>query len=445
MNVVEEKIDDLNAILRVSVSPSDYSEKVEKTLNDYRKKANIPGFRPGKIPTAVVKKKYGRAILSEELNKLVNQSLNDFIRTNNLNVLGNPLPKTDEPIKGDFVNPQEFEFAFEIGLAPEFEVNLSKKNAFDFLKIDISEEMLDKEIENLARRYGSLVSAEKVGGKDMVLGTFSQIRGDITHTSTISVEYINDEAVKNQFVGQTIGTVVVVDPIKVSKGIDDLAAMLGVSKETAEALTGDFEFKITEIKTMIPAAVDQALFDKLFGEGQLNSEAELRAKISDDLTQMFQNDSDRVFSQKVTTELIENTKVDLPEEFLKKWILASSEKEITQAELDADFGNYTKSLKWQLIQNKLTKENGIKVDNAEVIDYTKQLLVNQYAQYGIPAPEDKDLEDRAKTVLQNKEEASKIFDNVFGIKMLHFFKETVQLKEKILPYEQFVEAAYGKK
>jgi trigger factor len=152
-----------------------------------------------------------------------------------------------------------------------------------------------------------------------------------------------------------------------------------------------------------------------------------------------------VFSQKVTAELIENTKVDLPEEFLKKWILASSEKEITQAELDADFGNYTKSLKWQLIQNKLTKKNGIKVDNAEVIDYTKQLLVNQYAQYGIPAPEDKDLEDRAKTVLQNKEEASKIFDNVFGIKMLHFFKETVQLNEKILPYEQFVEAAYGKK
>jgi trigger factor len=353
MNVVEEKIDDLNAILRVSVSPSDYSEKVEKTLNDYRKKANIPGFRPGKIPTAVVKKKYGRAILSEELNKLVNQSLNDFIRTNNLNVLGNPLPKTDEPIKGDFVNPQEFEFAFEIGLAPEFEVNLSKKNTFDYLKMDVSEEMLDKEIENLARRYGSLVSAEKVGDKDMVLGTFSQIGGEITHTSTISVEYISDEAVKKQFVGQTIGTVVVVDPVKVSKGADDLAAMLGISKETAETLTGDFEFKITEIKTMIPAAVDQALFDKLFGEGQLNSEAELRAKISDDLTQMFQNDSDRVFSQKVTTELIENTKVDLPEAFLKKWILASSEKEITQAELDADFGNYTKSLKWQLIQNKL--------------------------------------------------------------------------------------------
>ena len=170
MNVVEEKIDDLNAVLRVQIAPEDYAEKVSKTLNTYRKQANIPGFRPGKIPIGVIQKKYGKSILAEELNKVVNESLNDFIRTNNLNILGNPLPKYDEEVKGDFNNPTDFEFTYEIGVAPEFSVDLSEKTKIDYLKVDVSKEMLDKEVENLARRYGSLISAEVVGEADMVLG-----------------------------------------------------------------------------------------------------------------------------------------------------------------------------------------------------------------------------------------------------------------------------------
>jgi len=443
MNVVEEKIDDLNAILRVTITPEDYSEKVDKTLNDYRKQANIPGFRPGKIPLSLIKKKYGKAILAEELNKVVNESLNDFITTNQLNVLGNPLPKTDEEVKGDFTNPTEFEFAYEIGIAPEFEVKLSKKNKFDYLKVAISDEMLDKEVENLAKRYGTLTPADKAGEKDMVLGEFVQKDGEIKNTSTISLEFVTDEAVKNTLVGQKVGTVLSIDPRTVSKGDDDMASMLAISKEEAVALSGEFDFTITEIKTMIPAAVDQALFDKLFGEGAVKSEDELRAKISDDLTRMFGNDADRLFSQKISDTLIEKTEFELPEDFLKRWILATSEKEITTEEIDADFENYKKSLKWQLIQNKLIKENDIKVENQEIVEYTKGLLVNQFAQYGMPAPEDKELEEQAKSVLQNKEEANKIYDNVYGVKMLNFFKESVKLNEKAMPYEDFIKEAYG--
>lgn len=443
MNVVEERIDDLNAILRVQITPEDYAEKVSKTLNTYRKQANIPGFRPGKIPMGVIQKKYGKSILAEELNKVVNESLNDFIRTNNLNILGNPLPKYDEEVKGDFNNPTDFEFTYEIGVAPEFSVDLSEKTKIDYLKVDVSKEMLDKEVENLARRYGSLISAEVVGEADMVLGEFSQKEGEIKNTSTISIEFIADEATKKQFVGQKVGAVITIEPIKVSKGIDDMAAMLAISKEEAEALTGDFDFTISEIKTMIPAAIDQALFDKLFGEGNVNSEDELREKIATDLERMFGNDSDRIFSQTISEKLIESTSFNLPEDFLKRWIMATSEKKISKEELDRDFDSYLKSLKWQLIQNKLVKDNGIKVENAEMINYTKGLLANQFAQYGIPAPEDSALEEQAKTVLQNREEADKIYENVYGSKMINFFKNTVKLNEKVLAYDDFIKQAYG--
>lgn len=443
MNVVEEKIDDLNAVLRVTITPEDYAEKVNKTLNDYRKQANIPGFRPGKIPLSLIKKKYGKAVLAEELNKVVNQSINDFITTNQLNVLGNPLPKADEEVKGDFANPSEFEFAYEIGVAPEFKVNLSKKNKFDYLKVDISDEMLDKEVENLAKRYGSLVAAEEAGEKDMVLGEFAQVEGDIKNTSTVSLEFISDEDVKKEFVGQKVGAVLTIDPKKVSKGEEDMAAMLAISKEEAATLEGDFQFTITEIKTMVPAAIDQALFDKLFGEGTIKTEDELRERISADLERMFSNDSDRVFSQTISDTLIEKTDFELPEAFLKRWIMASSEKEITTEELDAEFDNYKKSLKWQLIQNKLIRENDIKVESEEVVNYTKGLLANQFTQYGMPAPEDAELETQAKEVLKNRDEANKIYDNVYGAKMLTFFKETVKLNEKSLSYDDFVKEVYG--
>ncbi len=443
MNVVEEKIDDLNAILRVTITPEDYSENVNKVINDYRKQANIPGFRPGKIPVSLIKKKYGKSILAEELNKMVNQSINDFITTNKLNVLGNPLPKADEEVKGDFANPEEFEFAYEIGVAPEFDVKLSKSNKFDYLKVEVSDEMLDKEVDNLAKRYGTLVAAEEAGENDMVLGEFTQVGGEIKNTSTISLEFIEDAEAKKMLVGQKPGTTLTVDPRKVSKGTEDMASMLAISPEEAETLEGEFEFNITEIKTMVPAAVDQALFDKLFGEGAVKSEEELREKISGDLERMFGNDSDRLFSQKISDALIEKTSFELPDEFLKRWIMASSEKEISKEEIDADFENYKKSLKWQLIQNKLIKENDIKVENEEILEYTKGLLINQFAQYGMPAPEEDVLNEQARNVLQNKEEANKIYDNVYGVKMLNFFKNTVKLNEKSMPYDDFIKVAYG--
>ncbi|MBI3136640.1 MAG: trigger factor [Bacteroidetes bacterium] len=449
MNVVEEKIDNLNAVLRVKISKEDYAEKVEKTLNDYRKQAAIPGFRPGKTPISLIKKKYGKAILAEELNKAVNQSLYDFIRNNNLQVLGNPLPKQDEEVKGDFENPTDFEFAYEIGMSPDFSLNLDKA-AFDYLKIDISTEMLDKEVENLARRYGKLVSAETVGERDMVLGKFTELDGDkpkeggISNTSTISMEFIADSAAKKSLMGAKAGDEFVLDPKDVSKGSTDMAAMLAIKKEEAEELNSLFNFTITEIKQMIPAEINQELFDKLFGEGNVKSEEEMRSKIADDLNRMFSGDSDRVFNNALSKHLIEETKIDLPESFLKRWIAATSKEEITPEKVEQDFEGYRNGLKWQLIQNKLIKENDVKVEPQDAINYVKSMMVNQYAQYGIPAPADAELDKYAKNALSNQEEANRIYDNLYQGKIFTLLKGMVKLNDKVLSYEKFIEEAYGK-
>ncbi|OIQ36196.1 MAG: trigger factor [Crocinitomix sp. MedPE-SWsnd] len=445
MNVVEEKIDDLNAVLRVKITADDYAEKVDQTLKDYRKQANMPGFRPGKTPMGLIKKKYGKAVLAEELNKAVNESLHNFITSNNINVLGNPLPKEDEEVKGDFENPTDFEFAYEIGISPEFKLSLTEKSKFDYLSVKIDDEMLDKEVDNLARRYGSLHPEEVVGDKDMVMGEFSDTEGELKNNSTVSMEFVEHAATKKKLVGAKAGDVIKLDPRNVSKGDKDLAAMLGVGEEFVGDVGKKYEFTISEIKRMVPAAVDQALFDKIFGEGTVKSEKELRAKIQEDLTKMFANDSDRLFNQAIVDELVEKTKIKFPEAFLKRWILASAKEEVTPDQIDADFENYKKSLTWQLIQNKIIKENEIKVEPEEAVNYTKGVLVNQFAQYGMPAPEEAELESQARNVLGNQEEANRIYDNLYNEKIMLYFKNTVKLNEKTLPYDKFVEQAYAQK
>jgi len=444
MNVIEEKIDDLNSIVRITVESKDYSEKIEKALKKYRKDASMTGFRPGKTPMSLIKKKYAKGLLADELNTLVNQKLQDHIRENKINILGQPLPKVDEQVKGDFSNPTDFTFSYELGIAPEFDVKLSKKNKYDYLKVDVSKEMLDKEIDNLARRYGKLVSADKVGEKDMIIGEFTQKDGEIKNNSTISLEFIEDAKVKETFIEKKVGDVLEVNPKDVSKDSKDMAAMLAIAEEEAEVLDSKFDFKITDIKNMVPCAVDQELFDKLFGEGNIKSEEELRNKIKTDLDNMFGNDSDKLFSNNITNDLIAKAKFDLPEAFLKRWIQTSNKEEISMEQVEADFDNYRDSLKWQLIQNKIIKDNDIKVETAEVIGYTRNLLISQYAQYGMPAPEEKELEEQAKNVLSNQDEANKIYDNLYSQKMMLFFKETVSIKEKEMSYEKFMEAATKK-
>ncbi|MEX1191903.1 MAG: trigger factor [Brumimicrobium sp.] len=448
MNVTKESVDNLNALLKVKIEPQDYQEKVEKQLSDYRKKANIPGFRKGKVPMGIVKKQYGRSVLAEELNKLVSEALFGFIEEEKLDILGNPIPKSDEEVKGDFDNPDTFEFAYEVGLSPDIDIKLSGKSKYEYTKVKIDKKLIDKQIEDLTRRYGKLVPGEEVGEKDMVLGQFVELdekgeikEGGVMNSSTISLEFIEKDKVKKEFIGKKPGDKVVVNPADVSKGADDMASMLGLKAEELEGISDKFQLTINEVKVMEPAELNQELFDKLFGEGEVKSEKEMRDKIEADLEQMFSKDSDKILMRRVTNDLIEKTKIELPNDFLKRWIHSSQKEPVPMQEIEKEYDNYAKSLKWQLIQNEIFKKNDIKIEQDEVLNYTKGLLVNQYAQYGMPAPEEAELNQAAQQVLSNQQESQKIYDMLAENKLTSFFKDTVKLNEKAVGYDEYVKIA----
>lgn len=448
MNVIREDIDALNALLRVEVKPEDYQDKVNKTLNDYRKKANLPGFRPGHVPLGLIKKQYGPSVLADELNRVVNESLQKFLSENEVEILGNPIPKEDEEVKGDFAKPEVFEFVYQIGLVPEIKVSLSGKNKFDYVKVKVDKKLIDQQIEDLRRRYGKLVSSDEVGESDMVLAQFVELNDDesikeggIMHSSTVSMEFVEDKKVKKELLGKKVGDKIVVDPVKVSKGGADTAAMLGVKEEELEGLSNKFQMTINEIKSMELAELNEELFDKLFGEGNVKDEKALRDRVKADLEGMFSNDSDKMLTRDVYDKLIEKTEVSLPDEFLKRWIKLSNEKPITDEQIEADYDNYAKSLKWQLIQGKIFKDNDLKLEQEEVMEFTKGLLVNNYAQYGMPAPDDQELTTSAMRILQNKDEANRIYDMMAEQKFTAYIKETVKLNDKEVSYDEFVEMA----
>lgn len=449
MDIVRDNVDDLNAVLTVKVQPEDYQKQYNTTLSNYKKQANIPGFRPGKIPMGVIKKRFGKSVLAEEMNKVINEGIHGYIADNNIDILGNPLPKEDAEIKGDWDNPSDFEFKYEIGLAPAFDVKLSGKNKYTYYKVKVDDALIDKQANDLARRYGKLEEAEKSTENCMLFGQFVELNDDesikeggIMNSSTISVEFLEDKKAQKKLIGKKVGDEVIIDPRDVSRGDSDLASMLNIKEEEVADISNKFKYTISEVKELKPAELNKELFDKLFGEGEVNDEKEFRARIKADLENMFEKDSERILSRDVADDLMKKIEFKLPDEFLKRWILISTQNEdLTAAKVEEDYNNYQEGLKWQLIQNKILKENEIKVEPAEAVEFTKSLLVRQYAQYGMPAPEDKELEASAKQVLQNQEEAQRIYDQIYDEKLLKYFKETVGLKEKAVDYDKFVEIA----
>lgn len=448
MNVLENKIDELNAVLTVKIAKEDYLESYESSLKKYRKQIQMPGFRPGQVPTAVVKKKYGPSILAEEIDKLLNQALQEHISQNELNILGNPIPKNEEKGEIDWNNPADMEFSFEIGLAPNFELKLDAKSKFPFNKVKVDDQLVDKQIEDFAKRYGKLIPVDKSADKDMIWATFTQldendkvVEGGFTHNSTVAIEFLEDAKMKKKLTGLKTGDTLVVDPKSISRGAADMGAMLGISKEQATAYNTNVELKVTEIKRMEPAEVNMELVEKVYGSGNVESVDAMREKISNELSQMFAQDSDRLFKRDFADLTLEKLNLALPNDFLKKWILSSSKEDITMDDIEKEYDSYARSLRWQLIENKIIKDNNIKVDFEEVLNHTKNLLANQYAQYGMMIPVDEDLTANARKILENREEAQKLFEQLYDLKVISFLKDTVKLQEKELSYDDFVKEA----
>jgi trigger factor len=445
MNVIRQEIDALNGLLIVEINPTDYSQKVKNTLEKHRKTANIPGFRPGHTPAGIIEKRYGKAVLAETLNTLANESVYGFIRENSLDILGNAIPSATHAMEGSFDQPGTFKFTYEIGMAPTFDYQSVLTKGIEYHTVRVDDNLVSQQIEDIQRRYGKMISVDEAGPKDLVVGTFTELEADgtvkpegISHSTTLSIEFIENLDAKQSLIGKKLGDQFSLDPSTVSKDDADKASLLGLTPETLPSNEVAFEFKITDIKRMELAELTADLFAKLFQDGEITDEAGLRARLSKDLEQMFERDADRLMTRKVYDALINDVKMTFPEPFLKRWIKLSATTPIADEDIEKEFEAYLKSLKWQLIQTKIFKDSDTKLVYEEVLAFTKGLLISNYAQYGIPAPEDAELEASARELLTKKEQANSIYDQLAEEKLTQYFKTNASLKMKPLSYDDFL-------
>ncbi|MEE1900144.1 trigger factor [Flavobacterium rakeshii] len=440
MNITREQVDALNAVVTVAITKEDYKPNVDKVLGDYRKNASIPGFRKGAVPMSLIQKQYGKAVLVDEVNKLLQTSLNDYLVEEKLDILGNPLPKITEDFNWD---ADDYAFEFELGLAPEFAVDLAAKNKLVKYNITADEKMLDEQVERIQKQYGKLVSKEKSEEGDDIKGTFTNEEKGINNNVTITPSIFKTKTAGKKFIGKKVGDVVTVSTKNLFDDDHKLMEYLKVGHDDVHGLEIDVDFTIEEINTTEKAELNQELFDKLFGEGVVTSVEQLKEKIKEDAEQQFATQADQKFLNDVTEFLIENTKFDLPAEFLKKWIQTAGENPLSPEQAEEEYNKSEKGLRYQLIEGKVITENNLQITFDDLKAYTAEVIKKQMAQFGQMNPTDEDVEGIVSRVLSNKDEVKRLSEQVMSEKMLNLFKENVKAKEKEVTYEAFIKEMYG--
>jgi trigger factor len=444
MNVTKENIDDLNALLKVKIEKADYEDKVETVLKDYRKKATIKGFRPGMVPIGLIKKMYGRAVQIDEINKVVTDNIQKYLADEKLEILGDPLPKPDEQETIDFDTQEEFTFSFELGLTPEVELKLSKKNKVNQYEIIIDEKMKKDYLENYTRRYGELRKAELTEEKDVIKGRIEAIdndgnvlpEGPSVEDTSIGIDIIKDDKIKEEFIGKKLGESVDFNIKKAFPNDTEIAGILHKKKEEVENLGENYRFTLNDISRFYPAELGKELYDKIFGEGVMTSDEEFMKKIEEEIAVNLRRESDFKLMMDIKALAMEKTDIQLPEDFLKKWLLRVNEK-TTEEQIEKEFDNFRKDLKWQLIRNKVARDNEVKITEEELQKEAESITRYQFQQYGLFYATDEQIANYAKETLKREEDAKRIADKILEEKVLVFMKDMVKLENKDVTVEEF--------
>jgi len=440
MNITKEQIDDLNAVVKVAITKDDYKDKVDTILKDYRKQANIPGFRKGQVPMGLIKKQYGKAVLVDEVNKLLQDNLNKYLTEEKLDVLGNPLPKQQDNFDWD---QDELAFEFELGLAPSFEVSLKTKKAITQYKIVADKKMIEEQIERIQKQYGKLVSKDIVSKKDEVSGSFINEAEEINTTGMLEVDQLKSKKAIDALKGKKVGDEIILKTKGLFSEDHMLSSVLGVDKQKAETLDTDVTFKITEINEREAAELNQELFDKLFGPDSVKSEKELKERIKEDSEKQFEQQSDQKLLNDVTEYFIENTKFELPTGFLTKWIQMTGEEPLSEEQASEEYEKSEKGLRYQLIEGKIIRDNELQVQFEELKEFSKGFIRSQMAQFGQLDPKEEELDTIAARVLGNQDEVKRLSEQLMSQKLLNLYKEKANLKTKEVTYENFVKEVYG--
>jgi trigger factor len=440
MNITRNNVDALNAVVTVEIKKADYSDKVQRVLADYRKNAAIPGFRKGAVPMSLIQKQYGKGILLEQVNKILQTNLNTYLSKEKLNILGNPLPVVTEDFNWD---ADDFNFDFELGLAPEFEVDLGAKNDVVNYKVIADEKMLDEQIARIQKQYGKLIAKDTVEEGNDVSGVFANEEKGINNRTTLDLGVFADKTTANLFLGKKVGDILTLNTKGLFEDDHKLMDFLAVSHEDVHGLDVEVTFTIDEVTTHEPAVLDQELFDKLFGPKAVTSVDELKAKIKEDAEQQFVQQSNQKFLNDVTESLIENTKFELPAAFLKKWIQTSGEKPLTAEEAEAEYIKSEKGLRYQLIEGKIMADNKLQISFEDLKTFTSEMIRKQMAQFGQIDPSDEDVQGIVARVMSNQDEVKRLSEQVMSEKMLQLFKDKVATKTKEVTYDDFIKAMYG--
>lgn len=444
MQINRDQIGDLEVRLTITLEKDDYMPKYESSLKRYRKQVNMPGFRPGHVPLGLIKKQYGPSILAEELNQAVNDKLYRYIIDEKLNVLGNPIPADGDEVQGDFRNPDTFTFQYDLGLAPEIDLEKALKKAPTMQKAKVDKKLLEKNIEDLQRRHGDIQDVESAEENDLLVGTFAELdetgnvkEDGISNESTIGLEFLDDKKLRKALTGSKVGDAVEIDPHKLSKDHDEVADKLGITHEQVHDLKSNFKFTVKEVKRIDKAEINEDLFKKVFGEEtEVKTEEEFRAKLTEELENMFDRDAKNIYKRKLSNHIIDKLEAPLPDAFLKRWIQMSNENPITDEQVEQEYPDYAKYLRWQLVEGKIMREHQLQVTEEEVREQAKAMLSSQYAQYGMPI--DGELLDKfADNYLSDQKERQRVSDVLKENKVLDQIIDDLDPKVKEVSFDDF--------
>jgi trigger factor len=441
MNITKHDVDSLNAEITISVTPVDYETRVSEGIKKVQKQANMPGFRPGKVPSGLIKKQYGTQILVDEINKLLNDTIYKYIEENKIEILGNPLPKDQTSV--DFTKQTDFEFVYQLGLAPDFKVSLDNSHTFTYKTVKVDDTLVEKYLNDIRRNYGKPASPDVSGEKDVVFVDINELdetgaikAGGIFKSTSVSYERTKNETAKAKLLGLKKEHKVVISINDLFETALDKSVSLGIDKDLAESVNCNLQLTVKNISRMEDAELNQELFDKVYGAGVINSEEEFKNKIREELALMFNSDSEKFLRTEVENKLVEKINLQLPDSFLKRWLAVANEKPVTADEIEKDYPNYAKAMQWRLIENKIIKDNGLQVSGDEAKDEAKLFIKSEYARYG-QTPTEEDLEKISKDLLSKEKEAQRIFENLYSKKVLGLIKEKCTLQTKEVSYDEF--------
>lgn len=444
MNITQESTGESTATIKIELFPEDYREQVNKTLKDFQKKSTLRGFRPGKIPMGLIKKMYGKGAVAEEINKIVSESLNNYIKEKDLDILGYPLGSKEKNKEIDFENDENFEFYFDIGLTPEVDIELSDKIKADYYDIKVEDEKIENYLEDIRKQHGTPANAEIVEKGDVIKGNIVQLNnegnileGGIINSTSLHLDFIKDEKIKKEFISKKKEDKIRFNPLKATDNVTETASMLGIKKEEAENLDSDFEFTITDILRTEPAEVNKELFQKVYPKDNIEDEKQFRERLREEANKYYQRESDNFFIHTAIGSFFNDTKINLPDDFMKRWLI-ESEKKLTEETVEKDYDHYAKTLKQQLIINKISKDNNIKVDEKDIRNHLKKSLAAHYMIDSEDEENLKNLDPIIDSVFKNKDEVNKIYDELFDNQLKSLLKSKLKLNKKEVSYDDFI-------